>query len=106
MRMKEKGKMKSEKVRTSLLFTFSLLLFTFLANAVDLPAGYTAVEYIESMSGGGQYIDTGYTPNANTKVVCRMLDKGTDTSVAWGAAFGVRKDYSWQNSMYKTLLHT
>ena len=41
MRMKEKGKMKSEKVRTSLLFTFSLLLFTFLAGAatVDVTAG-------------------------------------------------------------------
>ena len=35
MRMKE-GKMKSEKVRTSLLFTFSLLLFTFLADAVTV----------------------------------------------------------------------
>ena len=31
--MKEKGKTKSEKVRMSLLFTFSLLLFTSAANA-------------------------------------------------------------------------
>ena len=38
MMMKEKGKMKSEKVRTSLLFTFSLLLFTFAATArADVP---------------------------------------------------------------------
>lgn len=56
--MKEKGKTKSEKVWASLLFTFSLVLFTSIANAAELPADYTAVEYIESTKGGGQYIDT------------------------------------------------
>ena len=31
--------------------------------AAELPAGYTAVDYIESSRGGGQFIDTGYTAN-------------------------------------------
>lgn len=70
--MKGKGKTKSEKVWTSLLFTFSLLLFTSIANAAELPAGYTQVEYIESTNGGGQYIDTEYTHKSNTRVECSV----------------------------------
>lgn len=33
----------------------------------DLPDGYTQVEYIES--SGTQYIDTGFTPNSNSRMV-------------------------------------
>lgn len=34
---------------------------------VSLPAGYTKIEYLES--DGSQFIDTGYSPNNNTRVV-------------------------------------
>lgn len=37
----------------------------------DLPAGYTQVEYIQS--SGTQYIDTGFKPNQDTRVVCKAL---------------------------------
>ena len=37
---------------------------------VDLPSGYTQVEYIQS--SGTQYINTGYTPNNNTRIVCKV----------------------------------
>lgn len=51
-----------------------------------LPSGYTELEYIEST--GTQYIDTGYTPNGNTKVVSEvMLLNGVD----WEAIFGSQK---------------
>ena len=51
--------MKSEKVWMSLLFTFSLLLFTFAANAaVEPPEGYRRIGWIESTKGGEQYIKT------------------------------------------------
>lgn len=36
-----------------------------------LPDGYTKVNYIES--SGTQYIDTGYIPNANTKIEIKCL---------------------------------
>lgn len=49
----------------------------------NVPSGYTELEYIES--SGTQYIDTGYTPNGNTKVVSEvMLLNG----VTWEAIFG------------------
>ena len=50
-----------------------------------LPAGYTELEYIEST--GTQYIDTGFKPNGNTRVVmdCVML-----TGVAYACPFGAR----------------
>ena len=37
---------------------------------VELPSGYTQVEYIQS--SGTQYINTGYTPNNNTRIVCKV----------------------------------
>ena len=51
-----------------------------------LPSGYTELEYIQST--GTQYIDTGFTPDANTKVVSEvMLLNGVD----WEAIFGSQK---------------
>ncbi len=43
----------------------------------ELPAGYTQVEYIES--SGTQYIDTGFMPNQDTRVVVdiKILDSQT-----------------------------
>ena len=45
---KGKGKTKSEKVWVTMLFTFSFLLFTFAANAAELPAGYTQVASVQT----------------------------------------------------------
>lgn len=39
-----------------------------IAVPVKLPKGYSQVEYIES--SGTQYIDTGFMPNNNTRVIC------------------------------------
>ena len=41
---------------------------------VVLPDGYTQVEYIQSSADGGQYIDAGFTPSSNTRVVATISD--------------------------------
>lgn len=51
---------------------------------VSLPAGYTKIEYLES--DGTQFIDTGYKPNNNTRVVADF--QYTDSS-DWQTLFGV-----------------
>ncbi len=71
----------------------------------SLPPGYVAVDYIESTSGGGQYINTGYTPHKDTKVVCRLYDDGSDTSKDFGALFGSRVGYSQEKCMFLWLRH-
>ena len=54
-----------------------------------VPTGYTALNYIEST--GTQYIDTGFAPDNNTRVVAVMdFPKTTDSSSH--AAFSARKD--------------
>lgn len=55
---------------------------------MDLPSGYTQLEYIEST--GTQYIDTGYKPNSNTRVVmdADLLDFSSNTY--GNSFFGVR----------------
>jgi hypothetical protein len=74
----------------------------------ELPVGYTMLEYIES--SGGQYINTGFKPDKNTRVVmdaqsvvagaiyygCRASSSSTDSKafVVLGlSAGGVRSDY-------------
>lgn len=53
----------------------------------ELPNGYTQVEYIES--SGTQYIDTGFKPNHNTRVVADCyLDSAASTMSAFGAWTG------------------
>ena len=48
-----------------------------------LPAGYTELEYIEST--GTQYIDTGFAPNQDTRVVMDFeIEDGTTTSNIFG----------------------
>lgn len=48
----------------------------------DLPSGYTQVEYIES--SGTQYIDTGFTPNQDTRVVMDVqLTTYTSSTNQW-----------------------
>ena len=60
---------------------------------MDLPSGYTQLEYIEST--GTQYIDTGFIPNQDTRTV--MTGKMPTTS-ANGSLFGVRTSSS--SNMY------
>ena len=50
-----------------------------------LPEGYTLLSYIES--SGTQYIDTGFMPNQDTRVVCNC-DYVATSSASW--LFGVR----------------
>lgn len=52
-----------------------------------LPTGYTAIEYIESF--GTQYIDTGFCPNSNTRVVTK-IDFKNSTSATSQNAFSAR----------------
>ena len=52
-----------------------------------LPAGYTAVDYIES--DGRQYIDTGFIPNSNTRVIAKV-DFRNSTSDSSQNAFSAR----------------
>lgn len=48
---------------------------------VSLPAGYTKIEYLES--DGTQFIDTGFKPNQDTRVICDYLvDTKPNTSRA------------------------
>ena len=56
--------------------------------APRLPIEYQGVEYIEST--GTQYIDTGYYPNGNTKVVLdfQMINQGEDQQAVFGARGG------------------
>ena len=50
----------------------------------NLPSGYTQVEYIEST--GKQYVDTGFTPNQDTRVVAKVIfELGTSTTYLLGA---------------------
>lgn len=44
---------------------------------VELPEGYTQVEYIQS--SGAQYIDTGFKPNQDTSVTTKLLGAGNST---------------------------
>lgn len=57
----------------------------FVAGAlVELPEGYTRVEYIES--SGTQYIDTGFVPNQDTRLVAKIkCIAGSSTVWALGA---------------------
>lgn len=58
---------------------------------VSLPAGYTKIEYLES--DGSQFIDTGYKPNNNTRVVMDAMV--ADGNQNWIALFGAREaDYT------------
>ena len=58
-----------------------------LTDRLPLPANYTQVEYIESTTGGGQYIDTGYVPTANTRIVADLDSMARSQN--WAVFFGV-----------------
>lgn len=56
--------------------------------APKLPSGYTELEYIQS--SGTQYIDTGFKPNQDTRVVTKFDMIQTDTAwrKLWGSGSG------------------
>ena len=56
-----------------------------------LPSGYTQVEYIES--GGAQYIDTGFKPNQDTRVIAD-IQMVAENSLAANDIFGARTSAS------------
>lgn len=59
---------------------------------MSLPTGYTELEYLQS--SGTQYIDTGFKPNHDTRVICKgCLD--VDESAQW--LFGARHSASQAN---------
>ena len=62
------------------------------AGAANLPPGYKAVEWIESTTGGGQYINTGYAPKEVT-VITTEFDSMTRSAI-WSVFFGVTKSDS------------
>ena len=59
----------------------------------ELPAGYTALDWIAS--SGSQYIKTGYIHKTNTKVECEVV---VYRQGAWGALFGARNKTSSNNA--------
>ena len=75
-----------------------------------LPDGYVQLEYIEST--GTQYINTGFTPNQDTRVVCDVVFPGT-TGTSGKYVFGSRTTltqnsytYFSYNSKYETTYNT
>lgn len=79
---------------------------------VELPKGYTELEYIQS--SGTQYIDTGYKPNNNTRVVTEVeaVDSGADVWLFEGrnaknvASFGVFINYSKADKQFSSCYGT
>lgn len=67
----------------------------------ELPNGYTQVEYIES--SGTQYIDTGFKPNQNTKMILKMAMLADLTSKN---ATGVRNSSSDATNRFGIVVYT
>ena len=73
----------------------------FYALAVKLPSGYTAIEYIESTKGGGQFIDTDYTANGQTKVVFdAVIPARWEQNDRFGVLFGSRTMNDWATKAF------
>lgn len=53
---------------------------------MSLPSGYTPLEYIKS--SGTQYINTGFNPNQNTRVVVDVKPLSVTQAKTW-CIFGV-----------------
>lgn len=67
------------------------------AFAVDLPANYTRLDWIESDAAGLQWIDSGYHPKETTVVRASILARAR--RVDWAAFFGVMQDDKPNNSI-------
>ena len=71
--------------KTASYVLMGFFLSPLIASAVDMPDGYTQLDWIESYNKS-QWIDTGYVPNANTVVSAKL--RPTDSG-GWTALFGV-----------------
>ena len=67
------------------------------AFAVDLPANYTRLDWIESDAAGLQWIDSGYRPQSTTVIRASILAKTRKGD--WTTFFGVMKDDKSNNSV-------
>ena len=61
---------------------------------MSLPSGYKRLEYIKST--GTQYIDTGFKPNQNTRVLCKAILEVISNTANW--LYGAR--YSTSSKMF------
>lgn len=66
---------------------------------LTLPDGYTELDYIQS--SGAQYVNTGYVPTANTRIV---MDAEIVSHASNGSYFGTRSATSGTDSVSNTLL--
>ena len=89
-----------KKLMKMVLSAWCLVLGAEAARAAEqLPDGYTAVEYIESTKGGGQFIDTDYTANGQTKVVFdAVIPARWEQNDRFGVLFGSRTMTDWTGS--------
>lgn len=67
------------------------------ALAVDLPANYTRLDWIESDAAGLQWIDSGYRPQSTTVIRASILAKTRKGD--WTTFFGVMEDDKSNNSV-------
>ena len=90
--------MKNLWMKTWLSVAMAVAALAGVRAAVALPTGYTALEWIEST--GTQWIDTGYAPNANTKIEARF--NTCERTTAWGNFFGCTSaDESWDGLLVR-----
>ena len=90
-----------KKPMKMVLSAWCLVLGAEAARAAELPEGYTAVEYIESTKGGGQFIDTGYTANGQTKVVFdAVIPARGEQEDQYGVLFGTRTMNDWATKAF------
>ena len=87
--------------RLTLALIAVLTFGAFAARAAELPTGYKAVEWIGSTRGGGQFIDTGYTANAQTKVVFdALVQVRGEQEDQYGVLFGSRTMNDWATKAF------
>ena len=90
-----------KKLTKLVLGAWCLVLGAEAGTAAELPAGYTAVDYIESTKGGGQFIDTGYTANGQTKVEFdAVIPARWEQNDRFGVLFGSRTMNDWARKAF------
>ena len=72
------------------------VLWGAVALAVDMPAGYTHLGWIESDAAGLQWINSGYLPTSSTVIRASILARVR--RITWGSFFGVMQDVRRETS--------
>ena len=75
---------------TSMLLAIMLSTAAGAALAVDMPANYTRLDWIESDAVNQQWIDSGYHPQSTTAISASILARANNGE--WSAFWGVTKD--------------